>query len=81
MRPRLRVLLATPLVALLPLGNSLPTLSEPVGVALYQPDLNCGMSKFRMVECDPNEYVVQGLIGGNPPRSPGLQEREPLPVF
>ena len=57
-------------LTLLPMGSSIPTLPEPVRVAFYQPDLNCGMSKFRMLECDPNECIVQSLIGGHPPRSP-----------
>ena len=80
-RSPLHVLIAIPLLALLPMGDATPTRSKPVSVSLYQPDMNCGISKFRMAECNPNEYVVEVLLGGRPHRSPGLSEREEFPVF
>ena len=77
----LRVLFAAPIVALLPMSGGAPVPPKPVSVALYNPDANYGMSKFRMAECNPTEYVVEVLMNGKPPRNPGLAEHEEFPVF
>ncbi|MDF1554851.1 MAG: hypothetical protein P1P84_17405 [Deferrisomatales bacterium] len=83
-RPRpsfLRVLLATPVLALLPMSGATPTPPKPVSVALHNPDMNCGISKYRMAECNPNEYVLEVLIGGRPQHDPRQGEEQEFPVF
>ncbi len=77
----LRVLVAALLLALLPMGGPTPTRSEPASVALYNPDGNCGISKYHMADCDPNEHIVEVLIGGRPHHTAGLGERKNFPVF
>ena len=77
----LRVLFASPILALLPMSGATPVPPKQVSVALYSPDTNCGMSKFRMAECNPTEYVVEVLMKGQPHRSPGPGERQEFPVF
>ncbi|MEW6487327.1 MAG: hypothetical protein AB1578_05345 [Thermodesulfobacteriota bacterium] len=52
-----------------------------MSVALYNPDANCGISKFRMAECNQNEYIHEVLLGGRPQHSPHPGENQEFPVF
>lgn len=83
-RPRaslVRVLLAAPVLALLPIGGATPIPPKPLSVALYNPDRNCGISKYRMAECNPNEYVLEVLMTGRPHRDPRPGEKKEFPVL
>ncbi|MBE0618864.1 MAG: hypothetical protein IH608_13225 [Proteobacteria bacterium] len=79
--PLLRTLLVLPVFALLPAGDSDRPPVEPFPVAVLTPASDCGISKFRAAECDPSEYALEGLRGGQPLRAAPVDPPERLPVF
>jgi hypothetical protein len=63
------------------MSGATPIPPKPVSVALYNPDMNCGISKYRMAECNPTEYVIEVLMKRQPHRTPALDEPKEFPVF